>query len=176
MGALIAFEDAVESGRLEEAVSHLDAIAEDAPDALGDADLRAAAMELAMRSAVAGGAPADGTFALLSEGMGPHGIDLLYRLHSEKGGSKAAERATLLLADEEVRARGSEALRIAYDLRHAADCGAVLALLERAQEAGDDRAIGELMIVASCKRRDRCCLEGDARVKEALAVMRGRLE
>jgi serine/threonine-protein kinase len=169
-----ALEDALAKGELETAAAHLAELAE-TDGAASTVDVQKAAMELASKSALQGGPVADRVFELLSEDMDSAGIDVLYRLHTEKGGSKAADRATSLLGEEEVRARGSPALRIAYDLRHAQNCEALVALLDRAEKEGDERALGELTNVLSCANRDRCCLQGDARVTGAVNGIKKRI-
>lgn len=88
---------------------------------------------------------------LLTKDMGPLGVDVLFEVMVRRGGSKAAARATELLADEALRARGTPALRIAYDLRHARACADRKALIERVATDGDARALRELdLIVTEC--------------------------
>ena len=85
-----------------------------------------AAAGLSVSKAARGsGSGAEGAFELMASMMKSHGIDMLYEL------SLKSTRAKTLLADPEVRKRGSEALQIAYDMRDAKGCQAKAALLER---------------------------------------------
>ncbi|MCC6522920.1 MAG: hypothetical protein IT373_09685 [Polyangiaceae bacterium] len=88
---------------------------------------------------------------LLTKDMGPVGVDVLFEVMVRRGGSKAAARATELLTDEALRARGTPALRIAYDLRQARACADRKALVERVGTDGDARALRELdLVVTEC--------------------------
>jgi serine/threonine-protein kinase len=112
-------------------------------------------------------------YEIIERRMGTHGIDLLYELMTTRGGSRAAKRATDLLADPEVRKRGTPALRIAYDLRKTS-CPEKNQLFERAREDGDRRALGMLEELKDC-RRSRCCLyTKDPALKEAVDALRTR--
>jgi hypothetical protein len=167
-----ALEAAVAKGELEVAADHLERLAD--MEAVSSPDVQNVAAELAEKSVGKDAAVADRVFELLSEEMGSAGVDVLYRLHTGKG--EPAERASKLLADEEVRGRGSPALRVAYELAQAKDCEQVVRLIDRAEREGDTRALDALNEVASCAHPDRCCLKGDARVMAAIAGMRKRLQ
>jgi hypothetical protein len=74
--------------------------------------------------------------------MGSAGPDLLYELVvAPSVGKMPKERATTLLADETVLARATPALRIANDLRLVQQACQRKALLARAREDGDARAL-----------------------------------
>jgi serine/threonine-protein kinase len=167
-----ALEAAVAKGDLDVAADHLERLAD--MDAASSPDVQNVAVELAEKSVAKDAAVADRVFELLSEEMGSAGLDVLYRLHTGKG--ESAERANKLLADEEVRAHASPALRVAYELAQAKNCDEVVKLIDRAEREGDTRALDELNEVASCAHPDRCCLKGDARVMTAIASMRKRLQ
>lgn len=106
------------------------------------------ATDVSVRTAVrnaAGGPPevAAQALDLMATRMGSVGPDLLYDLMLTN--SKLTERAAQMLADPQVIARESPALRIALELRAASSCVAKKALLERAARDGDRRAIDILL-------------------------------
>jgi hypothetical protein len=113
---------------------------------------------------------------LLTGKMAPGGLDILYELTVTRGGTAAADAAGRALEDEHVRAKGSAALQIAWELRHAKGCDEKIALFDRAKREGDRRAITELQILKSCRRRtpQACCLRDDDRVKETIAAIEAR--
>jgi serine/threonine-protein kinase len=80
-------------------------------------------------------------FELMSQNMGSDGADLLFDLMVASEVSDVRSRAKDILADEALRARGTPALRVAYDLRMAKSCEGQAALLERAAADGDGRSI-----------------------------------
>jgi serine/threonine-protein kinase len=166
----------VAQGEHEQAVDRLALLASAHPNALASDEVQALAVELALAITPPKGDLADRLFGLLSEGMGAAGIDVLYRLHRDKSGGDAAERADALLKDDAVRGRASEALRLAYQLRHTPNCDAVLALLERIETEGDKRALDELDVMASCASTDRCCLGDNERLAATRAALEKRLE
>lgn len=98
---------------------------------------------------------------LLSTRMGSVGIDLLFELIQTRGGTVAAQDADRILRDEAVRARGTEAMRIAYDIRFASGCDAKKALFDRARTSGDGRAAMELKLLKECRRGNTCCMRGE---------------
>lgn len=102
------------------------------------------ATDISVRTAVrnaAGGPPeiAAQALDLMATRMGSVGPDLLYDLMLTS--SKLTERAAQMLADPQVIARESPALRIALELRAAPSCVAKKTLLERAARDGDRRAV-----------------------------------
>jgi hypothetical protein len=85
---------------------------------------------------------ADAAFSLMQSGLGARGPDWLYDLSASRGTSpRASARAKQALGKPSVRARMSPALAVAWDLRGAAGCEAKRALLPRAKEHGDSRAL-----------------------------------
>ena len=93
-----------------------------------------------------------------------------------KGGTKAARRATALLHDPEVLARGTPGLRVAVDLRRAS-CAGKRALFERAAAEGDARVLAELHILGAdrCRRaKDPCCFRGSEDLERAIEALTER--
>src|SRR5262249_7465252 len=90
------------------------------------------------------------------------GPDLLYEVvASPKGRTETAQLAEDLLAAKEVRDKASPALALTLDLRAAQQCEDYKALLPRAAEVGDRRAIPTLAKLTSKKgcgdtKRDDC--------------------
>ncbi|UQA55844.1 serine/threonine-protein kinase [Polyangium aurulentum] len=120
---------------------------------------------------------ADQVFELLANGLGSGGLDVLFDIVRSRGGTKAGRRAGDLLANPEVMARATPALRIAYDLRKAS-CTEKRELLGRAVEEGDGRALGELSIAygARCSSdRDPCCFREDKAMADAIKKLKERL-
>jgi serine/threonine-protein kinase len=166
----------VDTRRWKDGVVTLERLVAESPEAVRVRDTRNAVVELAMRVMLVEGDASDRVFALLTGKLEELGIDILYELMTTKGGSRAAKRASDLLAREDIRKRGSDALRIAYELRQAS-CAKKPALFERAQEDGDTRTLGLLVqLNRSCRRRDTCCMNNDPRLKQALEALRTRLE
>ena len=130
-----------------------------------------------MRVMLLTGSEPDRVFDLISTKMGTPGIDILYELLTTRGGSRAAARAEELLRDENVRARGTPAMRIAYDLRSAHACEDKKALFARARTEGDNRTLGQLQLLnRSCGRRAKgCCLQNDPDLREAMDGIKARL-
>ena len=77
-------------------------------------------------------------FALVTNQMGPTGIDILFELETTRGSSLGAARASEFLRDPAVRRRGTAALQIAYEVRHTRNCEELLPLLDRAQADGEE--------------------------------------
>jgi len=120
---------------------------------------------------------ADQVFELLANGLGSGGLDVLFDIVRSRGGTKAGRRAGDLLANPEVMARATPALRIAYDLRKAS-CTEKRELLGRAVEEGDGRALAELSIAygARCSSdRDPCCFREDKAMADAIKKLKERL-
>jgi hypothetical protein len=115
-------------------------------------------------------------FDLISTKMDTIGADILYELVTTRGGSRAAKRAEELLKDESVRARGTDAFRLAYDFRHARRCEDKIALFDRAKTDADGRTVGQLQqLNRSCGRRNAdCCLHNDPKLKETLEAIKAR--
>jgi hypothetical protein len=169
----------IRTGHLAEAGAGLDTIIATDPAGLEDSEVRGGAIDLAMRVAVVSDRDADHVFDVLATRTGTRGPDLLFSLVTTKGGSRAAKRAEDMLRDETMRARGTPALRIAYDLR-ATRCGDKPALFERAASEGDGRALGQLTLLnQDCRSRWRrtteCCFPRDPALVAAIDQLRARL-
>jgi hypothetical protein len=166
----------LQTGNYRAAVADIDALMTMDASSAEDRDLRNLIVELAMRIMVGSGPEADELFDVIVSKMGTHGDDILYELLTTRGGSRAARRAEDLLKDPAVRARGTEAFRVAYELR-TASCDDKPLLFDRAKTDGDGRTLGPLQMMNSdCSRRSgTCCLKGDPKLKETIAAMRARL-
>lgn len=161
------------------ALTTLEKLAAETPEAARDPELREAIVDLSQRvTALRTDAPRR-FFTILSEKMGPTGIDVLYYLVSAKGASDAAKLAGDLLGRDDVVSRGSKAMQIAWALRNAKGCDAKRALFDRAKEDGDARSYGQLvMLDRQCGRRRHgdptCCMPNDPALKSTLTAMRAR--
>jgi hypothetical protein len=129
-----------------------------------------------MRIMMGGGEQAARLFDIIQSRMGTTGIDILYELVTTRGTSLASKRAAELLREESVRARGTPALRIAYDLR-TAGCNGKAALFERASADGDGRTLGQLQELNRDCRRSRgvCCMHNDPGLRAAIDGLKARL-
>ncbi|MRG97186.1 hypothetical protein [Polyangium spumosum] len=159
----------VRGGKLKDATATLESLVAVDPHSPDDADVRGDIVDLASKAGFAGGAEADKVFDLIRSKMGERGPDILYYLVTSKGGSKAAERAAELLKQDEVRSRGTPAMRIAFDLKTAKSCDDKAALIDRARDEGDSRALGWLMLMSRS-----CRMSKDPKLKEAIAALKSR--
>ncbi len=173
--AVQTFLDRVRKNDLKGSVVALEALADGHPNAIKDAEVREQIVELSQRVMQTQGDLPERMFAVLSQRAGTTGIDILYYLVTSKGGSKASKVADKLLADPKVVARGSDAMRIAWELRKA-PCNAKKALFARAGEHGDQRTLGQLFeLNRTCGRRNRnCCLHKDPSLEAAIEAMKAR--
>jgi hypothetical protein len=148
------------------------------PQAAEDSEVRGNVVDLSLRVMLQPGGDADRVFEMITSKMGATGMDILYELVTTRGGSRAAARAEELLKDPAMRARGTPALRVAYDLRAAHGCDEKKALLGRAKTDGDKRALGQLQqLNRRCGRRSPdCCLENDPDLRAALDALNARLK
>lgn len=145
------------------------------PDCLRESAMREAVITLANRALILKGDEGDQVFSLITNGFGTRGIDLLFELVTTRGGSKAAEYAARLLERPEVRARGSEGLRVAWELRSTKECEAKRALFPRVKLHGDWRSRTELLLISkACGRGAVCCMPKDKDVEETLAALAAR--
>lgn len=127
-------------------------------------------------------AASDATFALLSGPMAQHGPDIAHDLAATES-VKPWVRAR---ADQALRSPGfgrlsSPELSVAVALRFAQSCEQRHALLARAKEHGDERALGYLNLYRStqgCGRyhRDDCnpCLRRDEELNQAIDAIKQR--
>jgi len=139
-------------------------------------------VEEAVKAAVQGPTEsADAAFALMENGLGEKGPDLLYDLSTTKGLSpKALTRVKQTLVKPDVKARMSPALAVVVELRAASGCEAKKALLSRAKEQGDERLLSALKAMQvpkgcgflglsdcwSCMRRDNALGAAIAAIEE----------
>lgn len=145
------------------------------PEALKEKKIAAAAVLVISGADAEAPAEVDGMLRALAAARGSGGADLLFEVARAPG--SAAERAAALLRDSAVRERATPALRLAFDLIEA-DCQAKIALLPRAQEEGDARAISALdaLRAAGCKPGPgRCCVARSAAIDKTIFVIRKRL-
>ena len=124
----------------------------------------------------------DATFALLFGPMGSHGPDVAYDLAA----TEVVKLWVRTRADQGLRSPDfaklcTPELSIAVALRFATTCTQRYALLPRAKEIGDERALGYLNLyraTTGCGRRQRddCngCMRGDSRLSEAIDAIKQR--
>ncbi|NUO48600.1 MAG: hypothetical protein HOV80_07060 [Polyangiaceae bacterium] len=169
------FMDRVRRNDLKGSVSALEDLAAKYPWALKDRDVKEEVVELSQRVTALQTDEPDRMFAVLSSKSGSVGIDILYYLSTSKGGSRASKMADEYLRDPDVVRRGSEAMRIAWELRQA-KCDDKKALFPRAGEHGDVRTLGQLQLLnRRCGRRNRsCCYENDPDLDAALDQLKAR--
>jgi serine/threonine-protein kinase len=109
---------------------------------------------------------------------GPEGADILFDVWaSTPKATTATQRARDLLVTDATRARATEAVRVAFDLRSAQGqaCELRRPIVTRAVQAADTRALRPLLILAGrngCgpRKRDDCfeCLRGDDLLPRAI--------
>jgi hypothetical protein len=168
--------DEVLNRRIKDSVATLKQLLDADPRAPEDADVRRDIVELSMRVMLVEGSEPEAVFDLITNRTGTVGADILYELLTTRGGSRAARRAEELLATEAVRAKGTPAMRVAYDMRTAKGCDAKIALFDRAKTEGDSRTLGQLQLMnRSCGRRGgECCLHNDPKLKETIEALKAR--
>jgi len=127
-------------------------------------------------------AASDASFALLFGPMDKHGPDIAYDLAA----TEVVKPWVRVRADQGLRSAdftrlATPALSVAVALRYATSCPQRYALLPRARELGDERALGYLNMYRSttgCGRRqnDDCyaCLRGDSRLTDAIDAIKQR--
>ncbi len=118
----------------------------------------------------------DTVFVVLAgDTIAHHACDILYRLTSVHGGSRGAKRATLLLKDEAVLARGTPAMRIALAVRDA-PCKSRPVLFENAAKDGDRRTLYLLQTMRSsyCGQIS-CCMKTDPSLAETIGAIQTRM-
>lgn len=166
----------LEMGKFPAFVDGLPELLKADPQAAADRKLRSAIIDVLMVIMAGRGEHADRLFDIVEHQMGTHGIDLLYQLVVAHGGSRASVRAGELLRDPAVRARGSAAMRVAYDLRNA-PCAQKSQLFTRAKEDGDTRTLQMLEVLKNtCGRRNsNCCMHAkDPLLQEAIDALRAK--
>lgn len=130
---------------------------------------RAALAEL--RKLVADPNTAPAALAAAAELPGPAGADILYEIWTATPNRTATtELARALLHSKDVRAKASEALSIALELRLAETCAANRELLPRAQQVGDRRAFS---VLSKLSRRQGC---GPNKQQDCYACLRDGMD
>ncbi|HEY3253868.1 MAG TPA: protein kinase [Polyangiaceae bacterium] len=127
-------------------------------------------------------AASDATFALLFGPMGTHGPDIAYDLAAtEVVKLWVRTRADQGLRSPDFTRLSTPELGIAVALRFATTCPQRYALLPRAKEIGDERALGYLNLyraTTGCGRRQRddcnSCLRGDSHLNDAIDAIKQR--
>lgn len=160
----------------KESVDALEQLLNVDPLAPHDKEVRQAVLKLAIDAAFLRNETSEKMIQLLSTRMGSTGIDLMYEVVATRGDSAAARDAERILREEAVRARGSEAMRIAYEIRFASGCDAKRALFDRARSHGDGRAAMELKLLRECRRGNTCCMRGDEALNELIAAIEKKSE
>ncbi|HKO50063.1 MAG TPA: protein kinase [Polyangiaceae bacterium] len=127
-------------------------------------------------------AASDASFALLFGPMGSHGPDVAYDLAA----TEVVKLWVRTRADQGLRSPDFDRLttpelRVAVELRFATTCAQRHALLPRAKEIGDERALGYLnlyRVTTGCGRRQRddcnSCLRADSRLSDAIDAIKQR--
>jgi len=127
-------------------------------------------------------ASSDATFALLFGPMGSHGPDVAYDLAAtEVVKLWVRTRADQGLRSPDFAKLATPELSIAVALRFATTCQQRYALLPRAKEIGDERALGYLNLyraTTGCGRRQRedcnACMRADSKLNEAIEAIKQR--
>jgi len=138
-----------------------------------------------IRNIAVGSEAQDAAFNLLESGMGANGVDVLYQMAHADWASEypaAAARAQRALKREDVRAKATPQLALALDLRAASTCDAKKALLPKARELGDARA---LVVLRSYRPAKGCgflggrdcwpCMHRDGSLKQTIQAIEDRL-
>ena len=124
----------------------------------------------------------DASFALLFGPMGKHGPDIAYDLAvTEVVKPWVRARADQWLRTQDFERLTTPELSIAVALRFATGCPQRYALLLRAKNVGDERALGYLnqyKATSGCGRRHRydcfACLRVDSRLTDTIAAINAR--
>jgi hypothetical protein len=164
--------------QMHEAVGSLKKLIELDPSSVEDKGVRSDIVSLTLDVLKLPKPDPDDMFEMLVSSMGTTGIDILYQIMTTHGGMPAADYAKDLLAREDVRSRGSAAMKVAYALREAKNCDDVRAAFPAAVADGDQRALGLLYeFQKRCGRRhfSNCCLEGDKELADTINAMHTRL-
>jgi hypothetical protein len=152
------------------------ALAKIDPDIFADRRTMHDAVTAAHLAASATDEMGDRVFELLAaDTLGQRTCDILYRITSIHGGSRAAKRAAKLLKNEEVLARGTPAMRIALKVRDT-PCKARPALFEQCAKDGDERTLYLLQTMRSANcGQISCCMKANAKLDQALGAIRTRV-
>lgn len=159
--------DVAQRRRYKDIPAAFEGIARLDPDAATQRELREAIVRMAMDVMVAQGSlvsadEVDRVYEIIGTKLGATGPDILLELVMTRGGSRGAEKAALTLRDEDVLRLGTDAMRVAYELRaKPMSCISRQPLFSRAMQHGDRRAWKYLEeLRSSCSgQKDACCLE-----------------
>lgn len=123
----------------------------------------------------------DAGLSVLEGPFGAKGVDILYELASRPAPNPGKARYAASLAKPEVRKRASPALLVHMELKSAKKCPAKHALLARAKEHGDARALVQLK---QLQRKGGCgflgsrdcwpCLRKDGALDDAVQAIESR--
>lgn len=166
----------VRGDKFKDAVATIEALIAADPSAAEDAGVSGDIEEVASRLAYLGANDAkqaqtsERIFELLGTKMGSAGPAILYRMATQRGGSKAGDRAKALLGDESVRARAKPALKINIELYVTRGCKEKAALLDRARDDGDATTLGRLQLLSR-----ECDMRKDPKLKEAMDAIKSRM-
>ncbi len=118
---------------------------------------------------------------LLAKMKSAESADAIYQTWvGTRGRNETTILAEALVMSDAVRARASEALKVALDLRDTAECPAMEKVVTRAIEHGDSRS---LLLLGRLTRKTRCndgdddcyaCLHGSKDLKKAISSVRSR--
>jgi serine/threonine-protein kinase len=180
MKAWLAMGDALNKGHIQKSIDALEVFVTMDPNGPKDKNVRDLVERLAVQACVDKQSPhCLRLMDLIKDRLGEGGVDVLFELMVNRGGTGANWHAVQLLDDEKLRDRGTPAFRVAYELRDASSCAKVQSLLARAALEGDHRASRELEIITGPKRQCQargCCLQqGDEQVKAAKEAIKARL-
>lgn len=168
--------DHLKKGAIRRAADDIIARVTANPELLNHREVRDFVVDVAGRVALISNETNAAYFKMLSERAGTQGIDVLYELVTQKGGSRAASLAESLLLTPDVLERGSKALRTAWQLRRARSCVDKKATFPLVLADGDHRSMAELIPLAKrCSRRGPpCCLHGDKDLDTLLKALRDK--
>jgi tRNA A-37 threonylcarbamoyl transferase component Bud32/MFS family permease len=153
----LAMDHASRASGLEKAIDTFKRLFTVSPQAINDTDLQ----QIVLAVARSKGTAMHKAFDLMGYGMGHVGPDLLYKLALSDRDRRAQARA--YLGRRKVREKFSPALDIAYEIQFALNCSSRVALLPRAAQFGDERALVVLAALASApktgcgKRKQQPC-------------------
>ncbi|MBK8258379.1 MAG: hypothetical protein IPK82_37655 [Polyangiaceae bacterium] len=157
-------------------MDHLEKLIEIEPSAVHRADVRRLMVDASVVSLVGGMNPdAERLFVFLSTRAGTAGPDVMFELVTTRGGTRAAAYAEELLRREDVRAQGTPAFKVAYEMKTATTCQARLAMFDRIKKEGDLRCNQFLFQMAKCgKGPTDCCVVNDPAYKEVVRVLNAK--
>jgi len=171
--AIAKMDQAFIRNEIPQAIAALEELGKIDPAILKDRKVKDRIIDLAQRVMFLKGEEPNQLFGMIANKMGTTGPDILYEMVTTKGGTKAADLAKTLLQNPATLAKGTEPLRIAWELREA-PCDQKPALFARASKEGDYRAYNELKILESC-RKPTCCLKGHKELEAARDAVKARM-